>query len=26
VQLNSPIPDAAFNVAIPNGVKVVDKI
>jgi hypothetical protein len=24
--LNSPIPDAAFNVAIPNGVKVVDKI
>jgi len=26
VQLNSPIPDAAFNVAIPSGVKVVDKI
>ncbi|MFM8392931.1 MAG: LolA family protein [Acidobacteriota bacterium] len=26
VQLNTPIPDAAFNVAIPSGVKVVDKI
>ena len=26
VQLNTQIPDAAFNVAIPSGVKVVDKI
>lgn len=26
VQLNTPIPDSAFNVAIPSGVKVVDKI
>ena len=26
VQLNTPIPDNAFNVAVPGGVKVVDKI
>lgn len=26
IQLNSPIPDTAFNVTIPGGVKVVDKI
>lgn len=26
VQLNTPIPDSAFNVSVPGGVKVVDKI
>lgn len=26
IQLNGPIPDTAFNVAVPGGVKVVDKI